>query len=121
MNYEDFVKFAINANKKNVIEPSHNYFSGLPQFYKKYDFVRVYLEFNDDDIHFIPLNEMDKYKKEYYLVDADFIIATKNSDPIYLKTNKIYTCPHGIKEPKPELLFNSFDEFLEEIYKSERR
>lgn len=121
MNYEDFVKFALEENRNNIIKPSNNYLTGLPAFYEKYDFVRVYLEFNENDIHFIPLKEMNKYKQEYYLIDADFIIATSNSDPIYIKSNKVYMCPHGVKEPKPELLFNSFDDFLEEIYKSKRR
>ncbi len=43
------------------------------------------------------------------------MIATVNGDPVFMKDQKVYTCSHGTRRPKVELLADSFEKFIEMI------
>lgn len=44
-----------------------------------------------------------------------FVFATCNGDPIYVYDKKIYTCCHGTRKIKDELMAENFAAFLDLI------
>lgn len=86
-------------------------------FYNYYDPIDVYVLYDNNEIHFIPYEKIDEVTKEYSFIKCNYVFATCNGDPIFIMDNKVYTCAHGTKNPKYELLSNSFDEFLDILSK----
>lgn len=117
-----FEKFAHTA----MAQDSRNHFSrykgdmksippALHTFYREYDPEDVEVEYGGNVIRFIPAQRLSQVKQEYGYLDADIVIATINGDPVFMKRGKVYTCPHGTRQPKIEKSADTIGEFLREI------
>ena len=106
--------FSVFANKA-MLKSQYNQFSQysgnldtvpkmLRALYQDYNPICVEIEFNNGDVRFYPVEELPDLQKEYCYLNAEFVFATCNSDPIFFHDGQIFTCPHGVREPKWEAL-----------------
>lgn len=63
-------------------------------------------------VRFAPVEELANLQSEYAYIEAQFVFAISNGDPIFLKEGYVYTCPHGIKKPQYELLSKDIKSYL---------
>lgn len=86
--------------------------NALRNFYKNYNPEDVEIGM----IRFVPADELESITKDYEYIKPDCVFATENGDPIFLKNGKVYTIPHGVRNPKLELKANSFNEYLHKLF-----
>lgn len=121
--FKRFVQTAVTQDDRNRFTEYAGNLEGIPSvlhtFYQKYNPEDVEIIYGADVIHFIPAQKLMQVKQEYPYLDTDIIIATINGDPVFMKRQKVYTCPHGTKQPKIEKMADSFEELIEELILSE--
>lgn len=117
--FETFVKAAMAQDNRNCFSKFIGDMEGVPS--ELYPFYR---ECNPEDvevfdesgvIRFVPAQRLLQEKQEYSYLDMDIVVATINGDPVFMKGQKVYTCPHGIRQPKIEKIADSFEKFIETI------
>lgn len=113
----EFVTAAQNQDKRNIFKSFSGDVSFIPEelqeFYKNNNPVDVELRLeNHSQIRFYSADRLPAIKEEYGLPGSVFLFATSNGDPIYHQGGKIYTEAHG-GISKPELLANSFTEYIQ--------
>ena len=115
MDFSKFVERAVQYDKRNTFSKYYGDLTGLPDVLK--DFYResnpIDVEFNN--IHFFPVEELNDLQEEYSYLTAQFVFATCNGDPIFLHDGCVYTAPHGVEDPKWELLSTSVDTYFEDV------
>ena len=114
MLYNKFVNWAIAYDERNIFEKhiAPLNLDAIPNFYRFYTPLDVEISFNGSSLRFIPASELEAIAKEYNYLDFDFLFATSNGDPFFIKDNSVYTCSHGTATPNIERIANSFDDFL---------
>ena len=116
---QEFVDKAIKQDKRNVFEIATQGFNILPgelkDFYRRANPVDVEIRMGGNSVKFYPLDELSILQDDYKLENDCFIFATCNSDPIFLKEGKVYSCYHGAKESEKEFVADSFETFLDLI------
>lgn len=115
MKFSKFVEKAILYDKRNTFSKYDGSLDGLPDVLKD-----LYRESNPIDvevnnIRFFPVEELRDLQAEYSYMNAQFIFAACNGDPIFLHNGCVYTAPHGVKEPKWELLSKNIETYLAEL------
>ena len=117
MTYADFVKAAIEQNNRNQFAKYDGSLDIVPDEIKGFyrDFNPVDVEVDDDGVgvSFWSAKGLPQLQKEYGYLDAQFVFATCNSDPIFFHDGRIYTCAHGVNEPEWEELASGFEAYLE--------
>jgi hypothetical protein len=119
--YEKFVIKAKQQDERNdfgQLEDSTS--NSLPEpvreFYNYANPIDVELRMADlTSIKFYSADSLPALQQEYRMPEEYFVFATREGDPIFIKDGKVYTAVHGTGEWEKELLFNSFNEFLENI------
>ena len=66
-------------------------------------------------VRFVPADELETIQSDYSMGKERFVFATCNGDPIYVYDKKIYTCCHGTRKIKDELMAENFAAFLDLI------
>lgn len=116
MDFSKFAEKAILYDKRNTFSKYDGNLDGIPDalknFYRENDPVDV--EFNN--IRFFPAEELDNLQSEYSYMNVQFVFATCNGDPIFLHDGHVYTAPHGVKEPRWELLSTTVDGYFTESF-----
>lgn len=116
MDYTAFVRKAKQQDARNAFETYTGSLDAVPDdlksFYRTCNPVDVELDINDAAVRFYPALELPETQQEYSYLNAQFVFATCNGDPIFLHDNIVYTCAHGVKEPKWEKLSGSFAQYL---------
>jgi hypothetical protein len=116
MNYAIFVANAMAQDERNTFLKYDDNLDSVPEalkpFYRGYNPVDVELDVNGVGVRFCPADQLEEIQKEYAYIRAQFVFATCNGDPIFLNEGQVYTCPHGVKEPKWEKLAASFIDYL---------
>ena len=87
----------------------------LPAFYQYYDPVDVEFDSSMGCIKMVPIGELESVTEQYSYVDPDVVFATSNGDPLFIKNKMVFCCTHGSKNPKLNMLANTFDAFLKSI------
>ena len=115
MEFSKFVEKAILYDKRNTFSKYNGDLDGIPDVLKD-----LYRESNPIDVEFnnsrfFRVEDL-SYLQEYdsYL-NAQFVFATCNGDPIFLHDGCVYTAPHGVKEPKWELLSKTVEAYFTEL------
>ena len=110
MNFEKLKTFAITQDNRNKFGKSDKISKIVPKslelFYREYNPIDVEVDIDGVAVRFYPVDELEQLQKNYTIPSA-FIFASCNSDPIFISKNKVYTCPHGVANPKWELISNS--------------
>lgn len=116
MDFSIFVEEAIKKDKSNKFEKYVGSLDIVPNilkpFYSEYNPVNVEVEINDGIVRFYPVDALSELQHEYSYVNTNFVFATCNGDPIFFHKGKVYTCPHGVREPQWESLAESVDCFF---------
>ena len=117
--YQEFVNKAIFQDKRNIFEKYNGDLSIVPseiiEFYREHDPVDVEIIYKSYPIRFAPAKGLEEMMSEYGYLNAELVIASCNGDPIFIKDGKVFTCPHGTKNPKSEKIAESFGDFLKSI------
>lgn len=115
---DDFVRSAIKQDKRNVFEKT-KLLSTCPEvlkeFYQQANPVDVEVTMDGNAVRFVPADELETIQSDYSMGKERFVFATCNGDPIYVYDKKIYTCCHGIRKIKDELMAENFAAFLDLI------
>ncbi len=117
MAYDDFVKLAIIQDSRNNFEPCDTDLSFLPaplrSFYTTNNPVNIEIALHDStSVRFSPVKYLKQLQEEYELGDSSFIFATHEGDPIYHKSNGIFSCVHGASTLKEIKISHSFDSYI---------
>jgi len=111
MTYLEFVEKAIAQDSRNVFAKYDGNLDVVPDtlriFYKEKNPLDVEINFT----RFISADKLAAIQTEYHYLNAQFVFATCNGDPVFLHDGCIYTVPHGIKEPKWELLAKDIETY----------
>lgn len=115
MNYKEFKRAAILEDARNVFGCSLGV-NGIPvsicEFYANFNPIDVEVTYPDlGAVRFYPIEKCEEIKKDYELEKEDFVFATCNGDPIFLKNNQVYISLPEVYSP--ELLATSFEMFLD--------
>lgn len=116
MKYSEFVRKAVLLDNRNVFSKYNGNLNCVPEFLKTF-----YRENNPSDVEinyvrFTPAEKLDALQTEYAYLNAQFIFATCNGDPIFLHNGCVYTTSHGIKNPKWELLYNDIEAYFSSLF-----
>lgn len=117
MIYEKFVEKIIELDSSNTFAKSELKSNPFHDFYNFYDPRGVEFKFKYGILFMIPYKKIEQVTKEYGYLEAEYVFATCDGDPYFVKKGKVYTCCHGTKKPKLELIAGSFEEFLEKVIK----
>ena len=116
MKYSEFVKKAVLQDERNIFSKYDGNLDCVPDvlkiFYKESNPVNVEINYT----RFLPVEKLDSLQAEYSYLNAQFIFATCNGDPIFLHDGSVYTVPHGVKNPKWELLAKDIETYLSSLY-----
>ena len=87
----------------------------LKEFYQQANPVDVEVTMDGNAVRFVPADELETIQSDYSMGKERFVFATCNGDPIYVYDKKIYTCCHGTRKIKDELMAENFAAFLDLI------
>ena len=115
MNYAEFMSAAVAEDARNRFSVSHSKYLApvvMQGFYSCCNPIDVEIVYPGlGAVRFYPLEECSSLKDDYELLDGDFVFATCDDDPIFLRNDEVYTSLHDFYNP--EKLASSFDEFLD--------
>lgn len=108
MDYPDFVSKIIEQDRRNIFVKYTGSLEYIPDemklFYQTFNPIDVDIDCNGVGIRLYPAEKLISLQTEYSYLHAQFVFATCNGDPIFMHEGKIYTCPHGVKQARWELL-----------------
>lgn len=114
MIYTNFIKKAMAEDCRNCFTEGTTVSivpTQMTAFYKKCNPADVEINYPDlGALRLYSIEQLDSLQEEYNYSSENFIFATNNGDPIFLKGDMVYISLHEIY--RPELLANSFEEFL---------
>jgi hypothetical protein len=119
MSYNKFVANVISKDSRNWFAKYEGELDNVPDefksFYSECNPIDVEITSDRGGVRFCAADELATLQAEYSYINARFIFATTNGDPVFFQEGKIYTCPHGAKEPQWELLANSFADYIVQL------
>lgn len=115
MEFMEFAKKAIILDKRNSFSRYSGDLSAIPEEMKDF-----YREVNPTDVEvgfvrFAAAEELTNLQAEYAYLEAQFVFATSNGDPVFIKAGCVYTYPHGVKDPPHELLAPDIKAYLSSL------
>jgi len=117
MNYHNFVEKSKMQDTRNIFSScdalSYHVPEQLKSFFIISNPVDVEVKLEDySQIKFYPISALEKLQDDYDLPANAFCFATNNSDPIFLKDEKIFTISHDGSD-QYELIADSFEKYLD--------
>lgn len=117
MDYPDFVSKIVERDHRNVFEKYTGSLEGVPdemkKFYQAFNPVDVEIDCKGVGVRLYRAEELMSLQTEYGYLHAQLVFATCNGDPIFMHEGLIYTCPHGVKQAKWQLLANNIAAFFD--------
>lgn len=120
MDYNLFIRKIVEQDKRNILHRcdriiEDNFPKGVLDFYKNIDIVDVEIVLKDlCSIKLYNLDEIRKIQNDYDINEDYFVFATKEGDPILIKSNAVFLGVHGVDEESLTFMYNSLYEFLED-------
>lgn len=115
MEFSKFVEKAVLYDHRNIFSAYDGNLNGIPdalkEFYRKSNPVDVEV----NNVRFFPAEDLSDLQEEYSYLNAQFVFASCNGDPIFLQDGLVYTVPHGVEKPKWELLSSNIETYLTEL------
>lgn len=116
MKIDEFANKAQTQDNSNLFSKYDGSLDIVPNeilsFYANFISSSVEIGYNGTSIHLIPTENLIKENKYYDSMNIGFVFATCDGDPIFYHEGKVYTCPHGVKNPEWELLAESVEEYF---------
>lgn len=117
--FEDFVKKAMKQDSRNKFEVFNGDISFVPEvmrlFYKDNNPKDVEVKIDGSYVRFSPIEDILVLQQEYDLGKENFVFASTNGEPIYLKKEKVYTCLFGKEGIIEEKIADSLNDYLQKI------
>ena len=108
MDFERIVATAIEQDSRNKFEKYDGSLDKVPDefksFYREHNPVDVEIASAVGDIRLYPAEELATLQSGYAYLNARFVFASTNGDPIFFDNGQVFTCPHGMSKPKWEEL-----------------
>lgn len=117
MDYSYFVEKVKQQDSRNTFESIQESSSFLPEslnaFYTNHNPIDVEVVLiNSGSLKLYPKADLKKLQEDYQGING-FVFATLESDPVFLKKEKVYIAEHGSSNWESiELLSHSFDDYL---------
>jgi hypothetical protein len=119
MNYKTFVAKAEAQDGRNSFAKYAGNLDIVPEdvrpFYREHNPVDVEVDVGGIGVRLCPADELVELQRQYAYINAQFVFATCNGDPIFLNEGQVYTRPHGADEPKWEKLAESAFSYFERL------
>ena len=115
MVFEHFVEQVCKSDARNKFATGTNSAGFLSDFYRFYNPVDVEFASQIGVIRMFSIEEIQEETNCYAYIGADFVFATINGDPLFVKNKEVYVCDHGSDSPTFEKIASSFEEFLKII------
>lgn len=115
MKYSEFVKKSVLYDARNSFAKYDGNLDCVPDVLKDFYKESNPLDVEIDCVRFLPAEKLDSLQVEYAFLKAQFVFATFNGDPIFLHDGSVYTAPHGVKNPKWELLADNIETYFESL------
>ena len=115
MVFEQFVAKVCKQDARNKFAAGNNNLEFLPEFYHVYDPVDVEFCSQIGTVRMFSIAEIQTETENYAYLGLDFVFATINGDPLFVKNNAVYVCDHGSTTPTLEKISDSFEELLKSI------
>lgn len=115
MEFSKFVEKAIRYDKRNTFSKYDGDLDRLPDVLKDLYRDNNPIDVEVNNVRFFPVEELKDLQAEYSYLNAQFVFATCNGDPIFLHDGCVYTAPHGVKEPKWERLSPTVEAYFTEL------
>lgn len=112
MDYLEFVEKATVQDKENIFSKYDGNLDSVPDDLKTFYSGNNPVNVEINCVRFSPADELSTMQAQYSYLNAQFIFATCNGDPIFLHDGHVYTTPHGVKNPKWELLAKDMKTFF---------
>lgn len=116
MSFSSFVEKAILQDKRNIFTKYDGNLDIVPDelksFYKNYNPTDVEISKDGVAIRLFSAENLPSLQEEYAYLKVQFVFATYNGDPIFLHDGHVYTCPHGVKSTKWQLLSDNIQKFF---------
>ena len=116
MTYLEFVEKAIAQDSRNVFTKYGGNLDIVPDtlrsFYEEKNPLDVEINFT----RFISADKLAAVQTEYSYLNAQFVFATCNGDPVFLHDGCIYTVPHGAKGSNWELLAKDIETYFSTLF-----
>jgi len=98
MGFEKIVAIAIEQDSRNNFEKYNGSLGVVPDefksFYRDHNPVDVEIASADGDVRLCPAEELAALQSEYEYLNAQFVFATTNGDPISFHEGQVFICPH---------------------------
>lgn len=115
MGFEEFKAVAITQDSRNTFGKCEKVPSIVPDplktFYRDYNPVDVEINIDGVAVRFYPADDLEQLQNEYSIPSA-FVFATCNGDPIFISEGIVYSCPHGVSNPKWEIANNNLLQYF---------
>ena len=119
MDYSVFVRKATSQDARNIFKKYEGNLDTVPEelkpFYRDHNPIDVEIDSDGVAIRFYPVEELLPLQTEYSYLNAQFIFATCNGDPIFLNEGHVYTCPNGVQSPLWEELSSSIEQYFSSL------
>ena len=119
MKIETFLEKVKEQNPDTVFGKYEGNLKNIPEelqlYYKNFNPQKVIIGYNGTSICLISAEDLEKENAYYKNMGTGFVFATCDSDPIFYSEGKIYTCPHGVKNPEWECLSETIEDYFDSI------
>lgn len=119
MKIEEFVEKVRKLDFKNSFSRYDGSLDIVPNeikvFYVNYNPNKVEIGYNGTSIYLISAVNLVKENNYYSGMNIGFVFATCDGDPIFYHKGRVYTCPHGVKNPEWEFLAESVEDYFDMI------
>lgn len=115
MEYSEFAKKVVLHDTRNRFAKFDGNLDCVPDVLKTFYKENNPLDVEINSVRFLPVEKLDSLQEEYAFLNAQFVFATCNGDPIFLHDGCVYTAPHGVKKPEWELLAKDIETYFESL------
>lgn len=116
MEYSEFEKKAILYDARNSFSKFEGNLDFVPDVLKPFYEKSNPLDVEINCVRFFPIAKLDSLQVEYAFLNAQFVFATCNGDPVFLHDGCVYTAPHGVKKTEWELLAKDIETYFESLF-----
>ena len=115
MDFSKFVEKAILYDRRNTFSKYDGNLDELPDVLKEFYRESNPIDVEVNNVRFYSVEDLSDLQAEYSYLNAQFVFATCNGDPIFLHDRFVYSAPHGVRNPKWELQSEDIETYLSSL------
>ena len=115
MEFSKFVEKAVLYDKRNIFSKYEGSLNGLPEVLQDFYRENNPIDVEVNNVRFYSVEDLVDLQAEYSYLNAQFVFATCNGDPIFIHDGHVYIAPHGVKFPRWEMLAPTVETYFGEL------